>query len=1018
MQQPTTFQQLQNRGVPKTLKSELKRTALIAQIQDLGEYRLTALIAPSGYGKTTVLGQYARLASRPIIWMNLGDDNVDQLVLGQSMLKALLQLIPTLGTELDLATNVSPGISPGSLASLLEQATENLSFIIEGIEVLGSEAGQWLRTFVNLLPEGHHVFVSGFENTGLPLARMIADGLARLIGPGELAFTLEESAVYFKTRNCISPLEETHHALEGWPAGLALVAAGASVGLGPTDLVLEVMQALPDDVRQHLPEAAVFDVWIEHSAKDLGLNLSSGWLQHVRRVGLPIAPLGSGAFRPHRVLLEALELQLRLNPDRHAQLHGLVAQKRELSGQVLEALRHYQLAGNTVKALGLASQLVRQYELRSEFHLIERILGSFHEGQLSPQLKALLGRVWIDAGQILRAETLLQDVLNTGQAKADALFGLGVAAFVRTQHHKANDYFDQALACADREALSVNIQRIRVGLLIELQRLPEALEQSHRLVQIAEKNNDSLLLSRGLASVVAVLGAQRAFEEAIHVGHKALRVYETLGMPVASMVLLHNFANALLARGQLEQAQTMIERGIKVGIDNGIEDLSSLYSYRGLIAMLQGDFTSACETYQLALNMCGISQDDFTAHAIRLNLWDAALHAGHADLAAHSRQRAREVIPSQDTDTYQMYQFCEGLQAFVNGDLLVADQHLRQCDQTGNDFWIDGRSRAFRAEIARREHRLEQNHVQYLLAGLEGSCDDLLCIDAKLLAGLYSDCVRRNWWPERFAPLVARIDNLHTKPVPSSHELELDVITLGEIKFLLAGTPVHIPLTKAGELLVWLAMNGPATREQIMDALWEGSNEQRHLEYFKISVRRMRATLSENPAVTDFNPLPFENGKYRLSERFRVKLDVTAAAQALKSRDVPTMQQALELQVGEFMPGSELEWVSDQRQRHLEQALELAMTLGSQLEEISIVEAQQVYQRAIALDRLHEPAHLALIRVCQRAGDLPGARRAYASYSRMLAEEFDSQPSTDLKRILQIPVQGSEHQVKPSELNG
>jgi LuxR family transcriptional regulator, maltose regulon positive regulatory protein len=1014
MQQPTTFQQLQNRRVPKTLKSELKRTALLEQIQELGEYRLTALIAPSGYGKTTVLGQYARLASRPIIWINLGDDNVDQIVLGQSMLKALLQLIPTLETEVDLETN----LSPGHLASILEQATENLSFIIEGIEVLGSEAGQWLRTFVNLLPEGHHVFVSGFENTGLPLARMIADGLARLIGPDELAFTLEESTSYFKIRNCTSAVKETHNALEGWPAGLALVASGASVGLGPTDLVLEVMQTLPDDVRQHLPEAAVFNVWIEHDAKDLGLNLPSGWLQHVRRVGLPITPLGSGTYRPHRVLLEALEIQLRLDPDRHAQLHGLVAQKREQSGQVLEALRYYQLAGNIAQALRLASQLVRHYELRSEFHLIERILGSFHEGQLSPQFKALLGRVWINAGHILRAEALLQDLVNTGQAKADALFGLGVAAFVRTQHHKANGYFDQALACADHEALSINIQRIRVGLLIELQRLPEALEQSQKLVQIAETTNDTLLLSRGLASVMAVLGAQRAFDQAIQVGHKALRVYETLGMPVASMVLLHNFANALLARGQLEQAQIMIERGIKIGIENGMEDMSRLYGYRALTAMIQGNFSGACETYHHALNMCGSSQDDMTAQDIRLHLWDAALHAGHTAMAAHSRQRAREVAPAQDTDDYQMYMFCEGLQAFVDGDLMQADHHLSQCDQTGNDFWVDGRSRAFRAEIARREHRLEQKHVQYLLAGLEGFCDDLLRIDANLLAGLYTDCVQRNWWPERFAPLAAHGENLHTKLESSSRLLELRLITLGEIKFLLAGTPVHIPLTKAGELLVWLAMNGPGTREQIMDALWEGSNEQRHLEYFKISVRRMRAALSEQPAVTDFNPLPFENGKYRLSERFTVQLDAIAAAQALASRDVPTMQQALELQVGEFMPGSELEWASEQRQRRLVEALELAMTLGSQLEETAIVEAQQVYQRAIALDRLHEPSHLALIRAYQRAGDLPGARRAYASYSRMLTEEFDSKPNMDLQQILQFHLQSSEHHAKPRDLNG
>jgi LuxR family transcriptional regulator, maltose regulon positive regulatory protein len=983
-------------NTPKPSKTELPRAALLDQLQHLDDHKLTALIAPSGYGKTTLLSQYARSAARPIVWVNLNEDDADQEVFSQSLFTALQRAVPSLNLE------PAEKITPAQLAKHLNQATENLSFIIDGIEMLGPEAGQWLRNFVNQLPEGHHVFVSGFENTGLPLARMIGDGLARLFGPDELAFTLEESTAYLNARNYAPPSEDTHKALEGWPAGLALVAAGASVGLGPTDLVLEVMQALPAEVRTHLPDAAVLDVWNETGLKEMDSKLPLGWLAHVRRVGLPIAPLGSGTYRPHRVLLEALEGQLQLNPERHAQLHAVVAKKAAQSGQVLDALRHYQLAGHVTEALELASQLVRQYELRSEFRLIGRVLGSFLETQLTPRFKGLLGRVLIGTGHIMQAETLLQELLNTGQANGDALFGLGVAAFVRTDHQKANTYFDQALACADTEALSINIQRIRVGLLIELQRLPEALEQSRALVRIAEKNNDVTLLSRGLASVTAVLGAQRAFDEAMQFGYKTLAVYETLGMPASSAVLLNNFANALLARGQLEQAQSMLARGIQVSIDHGEDGhLPFLYGIRGTIHMMQGDFTGACETYQTALRMCGSSQDDLVAHPLRLNLWDAALHAAQTQLAAHSKQRAREVIPDPETENYQLYIFCEGLEAFLNGNLLQADQHLSHCDKTGNDPWIDLRSRAYRAEIARRQDRLEQHHVQYLLTGLEGFNDNVLRMDAQFLEGLYAECVRRNWWSERFAPFLTL--NTETPEMsPQDTQLELRVISLGEVKFLLADTPVHIPLTKAGELVVWLAMNGPGSREQIMDALWEGSSEQRHIEYFKISVRRMRAALSEHPAVTDFNPLPFENGKYRLSERFTVKLDATAAAQALTSRDLQTMQQAIELQVGEFMPTSELEWATDQRLRRTEEALELAMTLGQQLEETSITDAQKAYQRAIALDPLHEPAHLALIQACQRTADLPGARRAYSAYSRMMNEEFGAQPNKELQRSFEV----------------
>jgi LuxR family transcriptional regulator, maltose regulon positive regulatory protein len=347
-------------NAPKPLKTELHREALMGQLQDLEQHKLTALIAPSGYGKTTLLSQYVRSATRPTVWVNLGQDDADQEVLSQSLLEALQKSVPSLKIEHPNASDAK--ITPVYLARWLEQATENLSFIIDGIEVLGPDAGQWLRNFIQQLPEGHHVFVSGLENTGLPLVRLISDGVARLFGPDELAFTLEESTAYLNARSFTqttkNTYQNTHDALEGWPAGLALVAAGASLGLGPTDLVLEVIQALPEGVRQHLPEAAVLDTWNEHGLKELGSKLPLGWLQHVRRVGLPIAPLGSGTYRPHRVLLETLEAQLQLNPDRHGQLHALVAEKAKQAGQVLDALRHYQAAGCETQALELASQLV------------------------------------------------------------------------------------------------------------------------------------------------------------------------------------------------------------------------------------------------------------------------------------------------------------------------------------------------------------------------------------------------------------------------------------------------------------------------------------------------------------------------------------------------------------------------------------------------------------------------------------------------------------------------------------
>ncbi len=50
--------------IPKKLRFELERARLLSQLEAASDLQLTALIAPSGYGKTTLLAQFARIEGR------------------------------------------------------------------------------------------------------------------------------------------------------------------------------------------------------------------------------------------------------------------------------------------------------------------------------------------------------------------------------------------------------------------------------------------------------------------------------------------------------------------------------------------------------------------------------------------------------------------------------------------------------------------------------------------------------------------------------------------------------------------------------------------------------------------------------------------------------------------------------------------------------------------------------------------------------------------------------------------
>jgi LuxR family transcriptional regulator, maltose regulon positive regulatory protein len=54
--------------IPKPLRFELARPRLLARLEGA---KLVALVAPSGFGKTTLLAQHARTLGARAVWLEL-----------------------------------------------------------------------------------------------------------------------------------------------------------------------------------------------------------------------------------------------------------------------------------------------------------------------------------------------------------------------------------------------------------------------------------------------------------------------------------------------------------------------------------------------------------------------------------------------------------------------------------------------------------------------------------------------------------------------------------------------------------------------------------------------------------------------------------------------------------------------------------------------------------------------------------------------------------------------------------
>jgi LuxR family transcriptional regulator, maltose regulon positive regulatory protein len=984
--------------IPKAVRFELRRTALLEAIKMLGDARIVALVAPSGFGKSTLLAQLARESQAQIVWCNLRPDETGVIELAQTLLNALA------------VTAEHPDQLLRTVSSTLETITGTLFLMLEGADHLTPEAGEWLLKLTASWRDGQHLILTGCELEGLPLARLVAKGRAQLFTANDLAFSQEETTTYLTARGVAADPIMTFEALEGWPLGISLMAGGTNPGLSPTDLIADAVAQLPEPLRSRLPAVAVCDTWNEASVAKLGCDLPEGWLAQVRRAGLPLSPLGRHTYKPAKVLIAALEAELRRTPLQHSSLHVAAGEDAEVHGRHQPAITHYLLAHREDLVLKLLQPMAPKLFERAEFQTLVHLLDALPV-RLPADLTELLGGALIEIGEHARGEVILRRLRSKKQLSREGLWMLGKLALREGQFERILEIVDEGLVGISRDQIeAARFLYLRGYVAANFGKYEEVVQLGFEVLHLAQKHDD--LQHIGQAMNLIQLGYMEAgnWTEGEAWCKRSIEFFNALGSHMLTLDAYNDLAYMKMFQDRAAEAISIIEPLLKPEYTTNeiystlIETLADALLWDGAYALAADQYRNAAEKSQ--------QMRQFPEWRYRLKLVEALWRDNQRAKALIEMANVLQRTPKHLTALQRFNGrklFAEGLIAFEQNQLETAAIKLQQSlEQTRDDQTQPSRALAFLAEIARREQRLEYGHLERLIERLDTlPSDAVLKTDQHHLQELWYEAQARGWFLERLAHFSTQAilePPMPENPASPSNQIALEVITLGSLQVRLAGKAVKLPFAKAGELLVWLALHGPGTLEQALDALWQGSGETKHHEYFRVAVRRLRAALSAAlseslseslPEHQPFNPLPYARGQYALSDRLEVRLDTNLAKRALENT-VP-MAQALEAYHGEFLPGLEGDWVTDVRTQCLESTVTLALTLAAQHEANEPQVALKTYRRAVELEPLNELGHLGLIRTHLALGGLPAASQAYTAYARMLLEEFGLEPSHGLR---------------------
>jgi LuxR family transcriptional regulator, maltose regulon positive regulatory protein len=405
----------------------IDRGDLLAVLDRAAARKVTIISAPAGSGKTSLLRAWADRPGqrRRLAVVSVQRDQRDAQQFWLAVLSAVRQAAATTSrAEPPAATPEFNGQAMvDQVLSELAHQPGHVIVVIDDLHELNSpEALTQLTRLLTNLPGGVHAILATRRDLQLRLHRLRLAGELAEIRAADLRFTERETRQLLEASGIA--LSEAgaallHQRTEGWAAGLRLAAISLTGHPDPERfvaefsgsdrtvaeyLLAEMLDRQPDDVRQLLLRTSLLDR-VNGELADLltGRPGSERILLELEDANAFVVSLDPERtwFRYHHLFADLLRLELRRTlPEEVPTLHRRAAEWFIQQGQVVDAIRHTQAAGDWPGAARLLADHSFSLTLDGQTRTIQALLRAFPQGADHPALALVRATVDLAQGRL------------------------------------------------------------------------------------------------------------------------------------------------------------------------------------------------------------------------------------------------------------------------------------------------------------------------------------------------------------------------------------------------------------------------------------------------------------------------------------------------------------------------------------------------------------------------------------------------------------------------------------------
>lgn len=1034
--------------LPVRRSAIIHRQRLIDFLSGAVERRVAVVSAPAGYGKTTLLLDFAQSWRDPVCWYALDERDRDMGTFLRYFLAAGERQFPGFGAGLARALIEGAELPPERATDLMVDAVlsvgQGFVVILDDFHFLDDaplEFRQALEGWLYRLPPNCHVVLSGRTQpqlSVLPLmsARQEVDKVTAV----DFAFTCEEVAQLFRDvlgkEISLDDAQHLSEVTEGWAAALVLMADRVQAArtfisleqLRGSDtlfqyITLEQFDPLPEEIKEFLTGSAILrriDAAVVNEL--LGISDAEDRLNFLERRNLFVIRDGNenAPYRYHKLFRAFLVSHLRAkDPQRFAELNLRAAAQCEQAEEWEEAVYHYIQAAAWDRIVQVTERVGWRFFEEGRWDTLADWLEAVPADELARQPKLMLwkARILHYLSQTDRALALLAQAIVSFEAKsewlplAEALVTRGMCLRVKGDYHESKEVLTRARALLlQRDGPTSALTAARKELGLTLSRggeLESAIQELSAVQEIYESQGDTYNIAHTSDQLAVALGLAGRLEEAAGYHERARQRWMKLGNDHRLIRTIINLAVTYYLQGDYDNAESVVRQGLeKASAAGGSLPEVYLLATLGDIKRDQNEHAAALELYSSCLDRAWTLDDAYVLIYVMDSIANTYRLMG--DIANGESWAKRAAAEADKRGGALEIGFC-----LVTAGLLRRQEGELK-DAAGQ---IEKAVSCLKEAGAKRELATAYFHLAGTYFSLKRKRLALECLElaAKVVSGLGYDHfllveAARNPLLIQYAAANKLADGYFGRMLkvakgassasalgdgsPEAGRTTVDAYGFGRPRAEMGGQEIsdlEWRSEKSKEMFFFFLCNRrPLRKEEIVAALWPDLPEGKTGSVFHGNLYRLRKALYAECVAKD-------SGRYVLDPCGRFTFDVEEFQQKLQQADAlpkgspeaaAVLEQAAALYKGQFAPDFYSEWAEALRWQLEEQYMSLLATLAAAYGQAKEYKrSADICQRIIELDEFNEAAWYRLMANYVLSSQMEAARYCHNRYAQIIAAD-------------------------------